>query len=47
MDKSIKHDKIKKDQCKKNNIDLLVVEEENWLNNKDKYLKDIGEFINF
>lgn len=38
-------DKIKKEQCEKNNIDLLVIEEENWMGDKEKCLKQIREFI--
>ena len=39
------YDKIKKDQCRRNNIDLLIVEEENWNNNKELCLQVIENFI--
>lgn len=37
----IEKDKIKEEQCRKNNIDLLVIEEENWINNKEDCLKSL------
>jgi ribosomal protein S27E len=38
-------DKIKKQQCKENNINLLIIDENLWNFNKEKCLEKIKEFI--
>ena len=43
--KALKYDKIKQQQCKEKNIDLLVIDEENYINNKESFLKKIENFI--
>jgi len=40
------NDKIKKEQCKRNNINLLVIDEENWMLDKETCLQAIENFIN-
>jgi hypothetical protein len=44
-DKVKNRDEIKKQQCQKKGIDLLIIEEDNWLNNKNKCLDDISKFV--
>jgi len=39
-------DKIKQEQCKYNNITLLTIHEDNWVNNKEMCLQVIENFIN-
>jgi len=41
----IKNDKIKKEQCKKLDIELLIIEETIWLNFKDQCLNMIENFL--
>lgn len=43
-EKQIK-DKIKLQECKRANINLLVVKEQDWINDKDGCLKSIYQFI--
>jgi len=38
-------DKIKKLECEKNNIKLLVINENDWISNKEKCLNEIKNFI--
>lgn len=38
-------DEIKKEQCKENNIELLVIEEQDWIDDKEKCLDEINEFV--
>ena len=38
-------DGIKKDQCKKLGINLLVIKEQDWIDNKEKCLNEIKNFI--
>lgn len=40
------HDEIKNKQCKQKEIDLLVVKENDWRNNKHSCLEEIKNFIN-
>lgn len=40
-----KKDKIKRDQCESKNIDLLIINEENWKDNKIECLKEIKGFL--
>jgi len=42
----IKRDKIKMDQCKQKGIDLLIVKEYNWANNKQMEQDIINNFLN-
>lgn len=39
-------DGIKVQQCKKKNINLMIVEEMEWINNKEKCISNITNFIN-
>jgi len=45
LDKAQLYDKIKKEQCKQKSIDLLVINENEWNNNKEKCLNKIRSFI--
>lgn len=45
FDLSKKHDEIKKKECEKLDIDLLVVKEYDWKNNKESCLNDIRRFV--
>lgn len=42
---SVYKDNVKKEQCKQKNIDLLVIEENEWLTNKTNCLLVIDDFI--
>jgi len=44
-EKSKLYDKIKADQCEKNNIDLLVIDEDKWMKDKEECLLIINKFI--
>jgi uncharacterized protein (DUF983 family) len=46
LEKTISHDRIKKKQCKEKNIDLLVIQEQDWIENKKHCLLKIKEHIN-
>jgi len=39
-------DKIKINQCKKLGIDLLVINEEDWISNKEEIISNLQDFIN-
>ena len=39
-------DKVKLNECKRKGIDLMVIDEEEWIKNKDKCFNIIGNFIN-
>jgi len=39
------NDKVKSEQCRNNNIQLLIIHEENWMDNKEMCLQVIEEFI--
>jgi len=41
----IKRDEIKKEQCLKNGIDLLVIKEREWINNKEDVLLEVEKFL--
>jgi len=43
---SIERDRIKQEQCKYNDINLLTIHEDNWVNNKEMCLQVIENFIN-
>lgn len=40
-----KRDKIKKEQCKKKEIDLLIIEEKDWIIDRNRCLSKINRFI--
>jgi len=39
-------DAIKKQQCKEKGINLLIINEKNWINNKNRCIEQIKEFLN-
>jgi len=41
----ISNDKIKKDLCRQQGIDLLIVDEHNWINYKEMECKKISNWI--
>jgi len=41
----IKNDNIKQEQCRNNNIQLLIIQEENWTDNKEMCLQVIEKFL--
>jgi REP element-mobilizing transposase RayT len=41
-----KCDDIKKDQCRQKNIDLLVIKDNNWINNREYEKRKITEWLN-
>ena len=44
--KALKYDKIKQQKCREKGIDLLVIDEQKYINNKEMCLEKIKEFIN-
>ena len=38
-------DKIKLDKCTKKGIELLVIQEKNWINNETDYIDEIKNFV--
>jgi len=45
LDKAKIYDKIKADQCEQKNIDLLIIDENEWGNNKEKCEKIINNYV--
>jgi len=45
LPKSIIKDQIKQDECKRLGIDLLVINEQDWIDDKDIELNKINSFI--
>lgn len=45
LDDAIERDKIKIQQCKEKEIELLIIEEQDWMDNKHKCLNEISNFI--
>lgn len=42
---AIERDKIKGEQCKENKIDLLIIKEQDWMDDKHNCLNDVNLFI--
>jgi len=45
LPKAIEHDKIKKEECKRLGINLLVIDEQNYIDDKQKEFSKIKEFL--